>query len=146
MQDQKSWTLRWRLFLSVSNDVITCIVSYKHCQYFNYVSQWRSLFFLMRLTRPKIIEAPLMHISKMGQPACRLPFYLEKHTTQSLWNDVTMQPFDWWKCMTENHWRSVDTHVNDMLTVIVCSTIVFKNVYNHYCQPIKHWNVKSSAF
>jgi len=80
--------------------------------------------------RPQIVDTMVTLISMMGQGACRLPLYLLRWPILLLWMDVTMQHFDCWMGKTVNHWCSVHTHhrahLNDILTVIGCSTIVHK--------------------
>jgi len=66
VQAQKSLTLRWLSFSQDSSDVVASIISFEGSQYFDYVSKWWSLFLIIRLTRPKIFDESLMHISRMG--------------------------------------------------------------------------------
>jgi len=76
MQQQKLLTLRWRSFLGDSSDLDASIFALKGGQYFVCVSQQPSLFLIIRLTGPKIDEASLMLISRIGQRACLYPFYV----------------------------------------------------------------------
>ena len=136
MQEQQSLTLHWCSFVKDSSNVVTSVFGCKGGQYFDHVSQRPSLLLNIRLTRPKIIDASLMLISRSGQQWSHLPYYLYKRPIQWLWMDVTMLPFDCWKCRTKNHWRSDDAHLNDILTVIGCYTIVSKKAWSRYWQPM----------
>jgi len=58
--------------------------------------------------RPEIGDTPLMLICRMGQRACRLPFYIQSQPITPFWIDVTMEPFDCRKDQTnisEKHFR-----------------------------------------
>jgi len=68
--------LRWLSFLADSSDVVASICGLKEGQYFDYVSQRPSLFWIIRLTRSKIIDALLTLISGMGQWVCYYHLYL----------------------------------------------------------------------
>ena len=81
-------------------------------------------------TRPKIVDAPLTLISRMGQGVCHLRFYLLRWPILFLLMDATMQPLDCWMCKTVNCLHSVDAHLRallrDILTVIGYPIIVHK--------------------
>ena len=80
--------------------------------------------------RPKIVDASLTLIFRMGQEACRMRFYQLRWPLLPLWMDAIMQLCDCGMGKTVNHWRSIDAHLRailgDMLTVIGCATIVRK--------------------
>jgi len=143
--EQKLLTLHWRSFSGDRSDVDASIFGFKGCQYFDYVSQRPCPLLIIRLTRPKIIDAALTRISRMGQRLCHYPLYPEKPPLQSLWKDVTMQRFVYPNSKTKNCWCSVDAKLNNILNVCGCSTIVFKNAYSRYCQPINCFHVSTFA-
>lgn len=87
-------------------------------------------------TRTENWHAPLLLISRMGQPVCCFLIYLLRRPILSRWKDVTMQRFNCHMCTTENHWHTVDSHPKHILTVIVWSIIVYKYSYSHDWQPI----------
>jgi hypothetical protein len=53
----------------------------------------RSLVFIQDATA-EIGGAPVKFISRMGQRACRLPFYIYSQPITALWIDATMEPSD----------------------------------------------------
>jgi len=76
MQEQKSFTLRWRSFLGGGSDIVAGLYAHKgseHCDYGLILSRSPVI---IQDARPEIRDAPLMLISTMGQPACGLPLYL----------------------------------------------------------------------
>ena len=95
--------------------------------------------------RPWIIDALLRLILRIGHGVCRFPFNWQRHPIIPLWKDVIRQPFDCRKCKTRNRWCSIDPHLKDIITVIVCSTTVCKNADSDYRQPIWGFYVKSLA-
>jgi len=141
MQEQKSLTLRLRSSLEYSSNVDASIFALKGAQYFDYVSQRRCLFLIIRLARPKLVDALLPLISRMGQRVCHYPVCRENPPIQSLSEDVTMQPFVCRRCKIKNCWHSVDAQLNDILTVSGCSTVVCIYVYSRYWQPINRFYV-----
>jgi len=59
MQDQKSLTLRWCLFLGGSSDVVTSIFAYKGGQYCDYGCMLLHSPWIIQDARWKIVDAPL---------------------------------------------------------------------------------------
>jgi len=120
----KMLTLRWCSFLAASGDFLTSIFALEGGQYWDYVLMPVHSQVIIQDARPKIVDAPLMLISRLGQRTCRLPFNLSRRPIRPLWMDTTMQPFNCGMGNTINHWRYIDDHLRDILTVIGCSTIV----------------------
>jgi len=126
MEDQKSLTLCWHSSLGGSSNIVTIIFTHKGGQYWNYGVMSLHNPVIIQDTRPTIFGALLRLISRMGQLACQFPLCLQSQPILSLWKNVTMQPFDCAKGKSKNCWRSVDIHLNDILTVIGCATIARK--------------------
>jgi len=146
MQEQISFALLSRLFLRKGSDVVINIFGCKGRQYFDYVSQWASCFLIIRPTTPQFVEASLTVIWRMGQRVYHIRFYIQKWPIWSLWKNVTMQHLHCQKCKIKNCWRCIDAHLNDILSVIGCSTIICKNAFSHYWQPIYHFYMSRFAF
>jgi len=126
MQDQKLLTLCWHSFLGGSCNIVTTIFAHKGSQYYNYGLMSLHSQVIIQDARHTIVDPPLRLISRMGQRVCHFPFYLQTWRIHPHWKKVTMEPFDSGMGMTKNCWRSVDTHLHDILTVIGCSTIARK--------------------
>jgi len=78
MQDQKLLMLSWRSFVEGGSDIVTSIFTHKGRQYFDYGLMPLHSTFIIQETRPEIVDAPLTLMSRMGQQACRFPFFLIK--------------------------------------------------------------------
>jgi len=155
MQDQKSLTLCRRSFLGGSSNIVTAIFAHKGGQYCNYVLMSLQSPVIIQDARHRIVDAPLTLICRMGQWACCFPVYVRCRPILPVWKDVTMQPFHCWKGETRTCWRSVDTQVNDILTVIGCSSFAHTmhiaiidsqyiiSMYNHFhpkaSRPLCFW-------
>jgi len=111
LQDQKSWLPGWHSFLGCGSDNATSYFAYTASQYIDHGLMSFPSPWIVQDWRPKIVDASLTLILRMGQPACRLPFNLLGRPMISLWEDVTVQAFDCWSCKTKNCWCSVDTHL-----------------------------------
>ena len=72
LQDQKLLTLRWRSFWRWGRERVTFCFAYRGCQYIEYVYSLPSRIFITRHIGPKIVDALLTVIFKMGQGACFL--------------------------------------------------------------------------
>jgi len=126
MPHQQLVMLCWRSFVGGSSNIITSIFAHTGNQYCNYgLTSVRNPVIIHR-ARPGIVHTPLMLISMMGKQACRFPFHLQSRPILLLWMDVTMPPIDCRKGKTKNCGRSSDAYLNDILTVIGCSTIACK--------------------
>jgi len=126
MQDEKSLMLCWCSLLGGSIIIITTICAHKGGQYHTYGLMSLSSPVIIQDARPKIDNAALTLIAQMGQPACHFAFFLQSRPILPLWEDVTMELFDCRQGKTKSRWRSVVAHLNDILTVIGCSTILQK--------------------
>ena len=93
-------------------------------------------YWLLHDAMPKIVDAPLTLIFRMWQRACHLHFSQSRWPLHLLWKDVTMQPIDCWMCKTQNHWHSVDPHINHIETASVHSVIVWNQSYTQYGPPL----------
>jgi len=76
MEDQKLFMLFGYSFLGDSSNVVATMFGLEGGQYFDYVSQQPSLFLIIRLTRPRIVDASMTLVSRMGQRVCHYHFYL----------------------------------------------------------------------
>jgi len=94
MQDKKSLTLHWRSFLGGGSDIIAGLYALKGGQYCDYGWILSCSPVIVQDARPEIGETPVTVISRMGQRAWRLPFYIYSWPITPLWIDETMQPFD----------------------------------------------------
>jgi len=56
-----------------------------------------------------------------------------------------MQPMDCGMCKTQNHWQSVDAHINHIETAYVHSIIICNQSYTHYWPPVLRLYVLSFA-
>jgi len=134
MKHQKTFRLRWRLFLWGSSDILTGIVAHNGGQYFNYGQLGVHSPLTIHNARQKIVDARLTLIFMMGQGASRLHFNLSRWLILPFWMDVTIPFFDCWMGKTVNRSHSVDAnlrthlkaHLRDILTIIGCSTFVHK--------------------
>jgi len=77
MQDQKLLTLRWRSFLGGGSDMVVGIFAHNAGQYCHYGLMLSRSLVIIQDARPEISDAPLTLISRTGQRACRLLFYIE---------------------------------------------------------------------
>jgi len=95
MQNQQSLTLRWRLVLDGSSDIVAVPGAYDCSQYSDYGLTLSHSPGIIHDTTPEIGDAPLTLISRLLQQACCLPFYIYRERIIPRWIDVTMQPIDW---------------------------------------------------
>jgi len=124
MQDQTSLMLEWCSILGGGSDIISSIFAHKGGQYYDYGLKPLHSAVIIHDARQKIVQAPLTLNSSIVQWVCRCPVYLYRQPILPLAKDVTTQPFDCQEDKTHNHWRSVDTHLKDILQLIRCSTII----------------------
>jgi len=136
-QDQKSLTLSWCLFWRWGRERVAFCVAYRECQHIDYVYSLPSRVFITRHMGPKIVDAPLTLIFKMGQGACFLLFCLQR--TPILWLCVftTRSRFYYPTYRTKNRWRSVDAHFQDGARSVLRSFFPIRDaktsiVYIHY--------------
>jgi len=94
MQDPKSLTLRWRLLLGGGSDMVSGLCAHKGGRYHYYSTMLSHSPVIIQDASPEISDAPLTLISRMGQWACHLPFYIWSWPKTPFWIDVNMQHFD----------------------------------------------------
>jgi hypothetical protein len=146
MQDQKSLTLRWRSFLEGGSDMVVGPFVHKCGQYCHYGLMLSCSLVIIQDVRPEISNTTLTLISRMGQRACHLQFYIQSRPITPLWIDVTMKPFDCRKDQTQivdtpltlrwcSRWRHTNSHS-------VSNHFAWKS-YCYYWQPISRFLVES---
>ena len=74
LQDQELLTLHRRSFSRWDTECLASFFAYNGCQYCCYVYSLQNYFLITRLTRPRIVDALLTVIFKMGQGVC--PFFI----------------------------------------------------------------------
>jgi len=116
--------LHWCSLLAGNCNIITTTFAHKGGQYWHYVLMLVHSPVIMDDARPKIIDAWLMFMSRIGQGACRWPFQLSRKPILPRWMDMTMQSIHCCMGMTMNCWCSVEAQLREILTVVVWSTIV----------------------
>lgn len=102
LEDQKSFTLRWCLFLSDSKDVVPCIFAHIGSLYFQLGLQWTRLQSITWPTWQKIVDALLMVIFRIGQRVCRFLFGIYWLLRLHLWMSVTNCPANLPRCNTKH--------------------------------------------
>jgi len=104
---------------------------------------------------PKLLTLQWHSLLGWGNECVGFLVTLKKQPLLPPWIVVTMQPFDCGKGKIKNCWRFVDAHLNDILTVIGCTTIARKmyivfidrqwisSMYNHLhpkgSRPLSFW-------
>jgi hypothetical protein len=94
MKEQKSLPHGWRSFLGGGRDIFACLCVHQGGQYFDYSLTLLSSPVIVQDARPEISNALLTVISRMGQQAYRLPFYIWIQPVTPIWIEVTIQPVD----------------------------------------------------
>jgi len=78
LQDQKSLTLCWCSFLGDSSYVVAGVFVLLGGQYIQYALKQPRLWSITWLTSPRIVDAPLTLIFRLGQGACFSCFWLPR--------------------------------------------------------------------
>jgi len=81
--------------------MVVGVFPHKGGQYCYYGLMLSRSLVIIQDAKPEISEAPLTFISRMRQPACRLPFHIESRPITRLLINVTMQLFDCRKDQTK---------------------------------------------
>jgi len=126
MQVRESLVLHWHSFSGGGCDIVTSIFTHKRGQYCDYRLLQLHSPVTIQDVRWKIVDILLMLIWRMCQRECRFLFYISRQRILPLWNDETLQPFYCRKGNTENHWCSIDTHLENIILVLAYWTIVCK--------------------
>jgi len=113
MQNQKLLTLCWWSFLGWGRERAAIIFAPKGGQYLIYGCLQPITSGITQDARPKIIDAPLTVIFRMGQGACCYCFCLRRRPIPHLWMFATNCQLDYARCKTKHCWRSVDAHFQD---------------------------------
>jgi len=132
-----------RSFGGHSRNVVTLVFALKGSRQLNYklMALYRRL--ILQDGRPKVVDTTLVLSFRIQQWVCPLPLLLLHQSIHSLWNDVTMQPFDGWMCKTKNGCSTNEAHINHIETSIVHSLLLFEEWYIHYWHPTLHFQVIS---
>jgi len=82
MQDQTSLTLHWHSLSGWGREHVAIILTYKGGQYFDHVKPRLKQFWITRLTRPEIVDAPLMLILRRAYPQYALGWFRIEYYSQ----------------------------------------------------------------
>ena len=151
LQDQKSLTLRWCSYSEWRREHVALSFSLKASQY--HIYEWPQLI-AMQITndaRPKIVDAPLTLIFRMGQGVCGSFFCLKSQPIPHLWMAANNRHADYQWCKSKNRWRSIDADSAMGISTISyhvirpnISLLVFWHpLYSlHVCSPSSlHWSL-----
>jgi len=117
MHSQRLLTLRGRSFSAYgSRRAVHCFAK-TGCQYIHYGEQRPGHISITVLTRIKIVDARLTLIFWMGQGAWGYCFWLGRQPIPGLWMAATNRHLCYRICTAKNHWRSVDFHFHNAVTV-----------------------------
>ena len=137
LQDRKSLTLCSRSCSRWGRELLAFFFAYRGGQCCSYVQPLQNYFSITRLTRPKIVDAQLTLIFKMGQGACCFFLCLWRVETLPLCIFPTKSRCYYPTYRTKNGWRSVDAHFQDGAGSVLLSVLHIKVVnavvmYKHY--------------
>jgi len=83
-------------------------------------------------TWPTIVDAPLTLIFMIGQGGYCTLLCLWRQPKISLWLSTTYRRCDFPRCMTKNHWPSVDAHFDDGAGRVLLSILPIKASKNTF--------------
>ena len=126
IQGQKSLTLSWRSFSWLGRERVAIFLAYTGGQCFQYASKRPNLWSITWLTRPKIVDAPLTLIFKIGQGACSLLFGLEWRPILSICIKMAMSLINYRTYMTKNHWLTVDAQFQNRAGCVLLAPLPIK--------------------
>jgi len=111
LQDQKLLTLRWCSYSEWGREPVALSSAWKASQY--HIYEWRQPITtqITNDARPKLVDAPLMLIFRMGQGVYGSLICLRSQPIPYLWMAATDRHSDFQWCKTQNHWHSVDAHI-----------------------------------
>jgi len=132
IHDQQSLTLRWRSFSWWGMEGIAICLAYKASQKFLY--DWLQPIggVISQDSLPKIVDAPLTLIFRMGHGGFCNPFCLERQPKIRLWLTAAYRRCDFPGLMTKNRWRSVDAHFHDGAGRVLQSVLPIKAAKNTF--------------
>jgi len=110
LHDQSSFTLHWRTFSGWGMERVTVVFAFKGGQYLIYGCLQPVTTYITLDAKPKIIDAALMLIFRIGQGACRCCFGLERQPRHHLWTSTTSRNLDYPRCKAKDCWCSMDAH------------------------------------
>jgi len=126
MEGQQLLTLHWRSFSWWGREYFTFSFAYKGSQYFVYDYVQPIVHKITHETWPRIIDAPLTLIFRMGQGPCYFLLCLYVQPILRLWLRATYRPADYPRYMTKNCSRSIDTHFHDGAWSVLLSLLPIK--------------------
>jgi hypothetical protein len=106
------------IYFQHCTSVILNVLAHKISQNSIYRHLWLSRALINHPARPKIVDAPLTLIFRMGQGACLFFFWVRKRPIHPLWTFASNHHLDYSWCKTKNHWRAVDYHVQNGATSV----------------------------
>jgi hypothetical protein len=140
-QGQLSLTVCWRSFAGHHSDVVTIVFDFKGGWGIDYKLMSPHSHWILQDVRPKVVDTTLLQSFRIRQWVHPLSLLLPHWSIHSLWNDVTMQPFECWMCKTKNGCYTDDAHINHIETSIGQSLLVFEEWYIHHRHPTLHVQV-----
>jgi len=106
--------VNWRSFSVDNSDLVARFFTYTGGQYIHNALQQPSIWFITSLRRPKIIDALLTLIFRIVQGVCHFLFSLWRQHIPHLWMSASNRHSDYPRCRTQHHWRSIDSHLQDL--------------------------------
>jgi len=137
IEGPRSLTFHWCTYSWWGRERLAWFFAYEVWLHFHDVYSIPNHIVISWLTGPKIIEALLTIIFKMGQGVSCFVFWLWRVAKLTLCVFVTKSHFNFPTYRTKNCWRSVDAHFQDgagsillsFLRIIVGYTVVMYNRY-----------------
>ena len=110
MLDQQWVMLHWPSFWGWGRERVASVFAPKGGQYLIYRCLKSIASWITQDARPKIDDAPLMLIFKLGRWVCCFCFCHSRQLVPYLWMAATNRHFGYPRCKAPNHWCLVNGH------------------------------------
>jgi len=126
MQDQQSMMLHWCSFSGLGREHVASVFACKGSQYLVYGCLKPIASYITDDARPKIVDAPLRLIFRMGQGAYCVSFCRSRQPIPYVWVAATNRHLSYPRCIAKNHWRSIDTHFQNGAVTVLLTVLPIK--------------------